>query len=135
MGSHAPDKVLLILCVLLFAKCLWAVAKPGSLKRVTAWWAEAAMKVNTLTGLLCAMLALAVWGLVLVHQPMTSWLLTGLGAVFAWWAVLYLRPPSFQKILDAWIIQPSERRVRITFCLMAVAAFGGALVALRGILQ
>ncbi|MCE9615192.1 MAG: hypothetical protein K8T26_13015 [Lentisphaerae bacterium] len=129
--NRLPGMVLLVAGILLLAKAIWAAARPQSARRLATWWSGAATRVNTLTGCIYTLAAVSLWVLVLLHQPLTNWVLTGLGAIFAWWAALYFKPPAFQKALDTLIVNRTPGSVRALAILLAVLALLFIGIALR----
>lgn len=99
--------------ILLLLKSVWGIAAPGSAKKAVGWWCRFAGRMNRLLALICIALALAVWGVVLVHQPMTDWLLGLCGVVLACTAVVYLDRDTFQRWANVLVLQRGTWLLRL----------------------
>lgn len=120
--SAIPPIVLLILGILMLIKSVIAVARPLTFRRIAVWWSGAALKVNTLCGIACILLAALIWATVLMREPLINWLLLLIGVFFAWGASLYFRPPALQLAIRVMILDRSPAVIRILFVFVAVLA-------------
>lgn len=121
-ATAIPPTVLLVLGILMLIKSVFAIAKPMAFRRLAAWWSGAAMKVNTLSGVLCILLAAFIWAAVLMRQPLTNWLLLAIGVLFAWGASLYFRPAALQRVIRVAILDRPASMIRVMFFITAVIA-------------
>jgi len=113
MSLGVKNGILLFVGLMALVKSVWGLAAPGSFKKLAAWWSTAAAQVNTLMAVLCACVALILWGVVLINQPLSNWLLALIGLLCMLSCVLYLRVETLQKFLDAMLIQRSPWAIRL----------------------
>jgi len=131
--ENLPYTILLVLGILALIKSAWAVVRPGDFKRLCIWWTSAALKVNTLAGIVCAVFALALLGVVLMRQPLANWLLVALGLVFAWAASLYFRPPAFERAMRVMILDRKPGAIRVMFVFWAIVGAALIVVGIQGL--
>ncbi|MDA0989768.1 MAG: hypothetical protein O3A51_03355 [Verrucomicrobia bacterium] len=84
------------------------------------------MKVNTLAGIICMLLAAAIWAVVLMRQPLANWLLLVIGVLLAWGGSLYFRPLAFQRLMNRVLINRTATTIRLLF--VVLAAIAGVLI-------
>jgi hypothetical protein len=111
--EHLPHKVLLVLGIMGLLKSLWGVIHPDSAQRAGRWWSRAALQVNTLAGCTCLVLAVALWAVVLIDQPIANWVLVAIGSAAAWTATVYFRPDQFQRLMDRLVLDRKPVFVRV----------------------
>lgn len=120
--DRLPGMILLVVGIIGVVKSVWGLLQPDTVKRVAAWWLSAVMKVNTLTGCLLFLVALGMWGTILLHQPLAHWLVVAVGLLFAWAASLYLRPAALQRVMKAMILNRGVQALRLMFLVAAAAS-------------
>ena len=120
--SNLPPVVLLVLGILMLLKALFAIVRPQAFKRACLWWSGAASKVNTLSAIVCILLAIVIWAVVLMRQPLVNWLLLFFGVLFAWGASLYLRPLALQRVLRVAILDRKAGMIRALYVAVALVA-------------
>lgn len=131
--NHLSYTILLILGIMGLVKSIFGLAQPSLMKRLCIWWSKAVPQVNTLIGCVCFLMAIALWAVVLIDQPLTNWLLVLFGVLCAWIGTVYFRPHDFQKLLNVLILDRKPIMIRVVFLATAILSIFFIWVAVKGI--
>ena len=85
---------------------------PAGMKRAADWWLRVLKQVGTLTGILYLAIAISLWTVVLLDQPLVNWLTMIFGLLFALGALLCLRPLLMRQWIGALILKRSALWIR-----------------------
>ena len=111
--DRLPESVLLGLGIISLVKAVWTVVRPDSVQRVVVWWVKRDSRILKTMGIVCILLGAVLWVLVLLNQPLVSWLLVAMGLLFLWGGRLYLDPSSMDRMVRVLIGDRSPLFVRI----------------------
>lgn len=110
----------------------WGMVTPGSVKQMAGWFVRVGGERQPVLGALLALVALLFLVLILVDQPLSSWVLLVLAAAFLGFAAVCLRPNGLRGLLSAWILNRTEGVVRAIYAIEGLIAVGLLVVALSG---
>ena len=105
--------LLLVFGIIGLAKSVVGVAFPQVFQRFAAWWVNKVRGVHVVLGAVSVVLAVLIWGVVLMHQPLANWILLVIGMFFAWAATVYFSPATFDKLARAFILDRHPAVLRI----------------------
>lgn len=111
--SDTAHILLLVIGVLWIAKSVWALLWPHTFQNMSRHWLNVTSKVNTLLGLLVIAIAIALWAVVLVGQPIAHWILVVLGAAYTAAAVMMFNGTNYQRFLELFVLNRSHLFLRV----------------------
>jgi hypothetical protein len=110
---NAKYQVLLILGVLVLVKGLLGLAFPAAMRRAAVWWLGVARRAHFAVAAGCFLLGLLMWAVILMHEPLSHWIL-GIGAILAGCAgMLYLRPGEFERVTQVLLLKRGRAWIRV----------------------
>ncbi len=128
--DNSPSTILLVLGILLLLKAVFGAAVPETMKRVAERWTRAARQVNTLLAIVCLALAVALLIVVLMHQPLTNWMLAVLALLYAWTASVVYRPDTYERVVRRTLLDRKPMTVRVIFICLGLVAIGLIVIAI-----
>ncbi len=105
--------VLLVIGLLLFAKTLWAIISPDTIRKTAAWMLAKLKHVNTLTGYIYILIGVALLVLVLLDQPLVNWLLVAIGAGAIYAGSWFFDMERVEKNIKAMILNRGSIALRV----------------------
>lgn len=121
---NARSRVLLAIGILMLAKAVFALVRPESFRAFAHGWLRTVRHVNTLVGITCMLIGLALFFLVLFPQPLVNWMLGILGILTIYGGTLYLRPSEFERVAEALVLRRRPLVIRMLGALtLALAAW------------
>tara|TARA_B100000809_G_C14618016_1_gene343766 strand:+ start:47 stop:463 length:417 start_codon:yes stop_codon:yes gene_type:complete len=111
--SNTAHTLLLVIGVLWIAKSAWALLWPRTFQTVSRHWLKATSKLNTLLGIVVIAIAIAMWAVVLIDQPIAYWILVVLGAGYAATAIAMFNGVNYQRFVESCILNRSPFFLRV----------------------
>jgi len=132
-AERLPSIIIIVVGILALLKALWAILFPDGMRRVSRWWLAAAKQTGTLTGLVYMVIAVGLWVVVLLDQPLVNWLVTLWGVLFAFGAMLCFRKAMMEGFINAVILNRGIAWIRVMGVIMALLGLALIWVALRSL--
>jgi len=133
MNLDVTHSILFVIGIIALIKCIWGLGWPSSTKSLGLWWSKAAMQVNTLTGCIYILVAVALWIAVLIHEPLANVLVALFGVLMAWVGTLYFRPEEFQKLIRAVVLNRSLVAIRVISLITGAVSVILIVIAIKGL--
>jgi hypothetical protein len=121
---------LIVIGALALAEATWGLASPYGVKRFAGWFVKVARPTQPAVGVFFLGATVLLWVVVLLGQPLSSWLVLICGLVFALVGLLCFKAGSMQKLLSIWILNRTAVMVRIIYGVELVVAITFIVVAL-----
>ena len=128
--ENLPSTILTVIGILLLLKAIVGAPNPGAMQRLGQRGARMARQVNTLLAVASLLIAIALLIVVMLHQPLTNWLLASLALLFAWSGSVYYRPDTYERIVQTVLVNRKPMTVRIIFVCLGIIAIAMLVVAI-----
>ncbi len=129
---NAIQIVIAIIAVIAMLKAVWILATPLGFQRFAGVWLRVASRLPTLLPIALAVVGLALWGIILVGQPLYVTLVAVLGALYIWAASLYAKPDRLTPFVQRVVLDRSPAVLRLMAAATLVVAALVLWIALTG---